>query len=431
MCIDFDNPEVKKYMFEGTFGLEKESLRVDKSGFLSHTEHPFKDNKNIDRDFCESQTEIITNVCDSADSLYNEISALQNTVTEALLKLDSGAEYLWPFSNPPYIRGEKDIPIATYTGALKGKEMYRKYLAEKYGRKKMLFSGIHFNFSFSSALLEVAFNSSGEKYFSEFKDKMYLELTKKITKYSWLIVYLTAASPVVDGSFLADSSVGQDVISEYASIRCSKAGYWNDFVPLLEYSSLDAYAKSIQSYVDSGQLISPSELYYPVRLKPSGDNSLQSLERSGVNHIELRMLDLNPLSHCGILKEDICFLHLLIVYLMSISNAEFEVPDQVSAIKNMKRAAALDEEKIKIETSSGEFKPAAAAAYEILCDMERFFGRHSYPYNTDVIGFQKRKVEDTNNRYAVIVKNRFGKNYVQAGLALADEYSKGLKREAK
>ena len=38
--------------FDGNFGLEKESLRVDEKGFLAHTSHPFLENKNIDRDFC-------------------------------------------------------------------------------------------------------------------------------------------------------------------------------------------------------------------------------------------------------------------------------------------------------------------------------------------------------------------------------------------
>ena len=54
-----------------------------------------------------------------------------------LLSLDSGKELMWPFSNPPYVLGENDIPIAVFHGKLKGKELYREYLAAKYGKHKM------------------------------------------------------------------------------------------------------------------------------------------------------------------------------------------------------------------------------------------------------------------------------------------------------
>lgn len=41
-----------------------------------------------------------------------------------LLHLKTGKELMWPFSNPPYVLGEKDIPIASYEGVLRGKEQY-------------------------------------------------------------------------------------------------------------------------------------------------------------------------------------------------------------------------------------------------------------------------------------------------------------------
>ena len=55
MSFDFDNTNIKKNVFKGFFGIEKESLRVDERGYLSHTRHPFVNNPNIDRDFCENQ----------------------------------------------------------------------------------------------------------------------------------------------------------------------------------------------------------------------------------------------------------------------------------------------------------------------------------------------------------------------------------------
>ena len=180
MSFNFDNQNIIKNMYKGSFGIEKESLRVKTDGFLSHTPHPFGHNKHIDRDFCENQIEIVTDVFDDTGSVYSQLSALHNTVVQKLKRLETESEILWMFSNPPYVNGESDIPIASFKGSLKGKEIYRKYLAEKYGKKKMLFSGIHFNFSFADELLDCGFKDSKINSFTDYKNNLYLELAKKI-----------------------------------------------------------------------------------------------------------------------------------------------------------------------------------------------------------------------------------------------------------
>lgn len=427
MSLNYDNPYIQENMFKGCFGLEKESLRVDEYGYLSHTKHPFIGNGNIDRDFCENQVEIITDVCSSTDSLYSNIERLQRTVIKKLLHLKSGQEFLWPFSNPPYIKGEADIPIASFNGALIDKQVYRQYLAEKYGKKKMLFSGIHFNFSFSDDVLAKGHEESNCNSFKEYKNNIYLELAKKAVKFSWLIVYLTSASPVMDGSFFKDDAIGKDVITNHSSSRCSEIGYWNDFIPLLDYNTLNAYTGSIQSLIDCGKLKSISELYYPVRLKPLGKNSLKNLENNGVNHIELRMLDLNPLSPNGIIKEDIEFIHLLIIYLMSLENTAFETHEQIAAIRNAKKAAQFDDEKIYIETNGNDTLPIKKAALNILCSMEDFFNKFAQMYALNIIKYQKNKILINDKRYAAIIRNKFGHNYVEKGLKLTKEYAETIK----
>ena len=68
MSFNFDNQNIIKNMYKGSFGIEKESLRVKTDGFLSHTPHPFGHNPHIDRDFCENQIEIVTDVFDDTGS---------------------------------------------------------------------------------------------------------------------------------------------------------------------------------------------------------------------------------------------------------------------------------------------------------------------------------------------------------------------------
>lgn len=428
MSLNFDTTLSIQNMYKATFGLEKESLRSDENGFLSHTKHPFIGNSHIDRDFCENQVEIVTDVWDSTDAVFKQISELHRTVVNELSVLESGKEIVWQFSNPPYVKGESDIPIASYKRSLKGKEIYRKYLAEKYGKKKMLFSGIHFNFSFGDELIEISRAENKTDSFYEHKNNLYLELAKKITKYSWLIVYLTAASPVMDGSYFDDTKLGKDVITPFSSARCSEIGYWNEFIPILKYDTLESYVGSIQDYVDKGLLRSVSELYYPIRLKPKGENSLDNLKNSGVNHIELRMLDLNPLSPVGIFKEDIDFLHMLIIYLMSLDDEDFTEHEQVSAVKNVKHAANFDDENTVIEFY-GEKVSVKSAALKVLCDMQDFFAKRKQETATEIIIMQKEKILHKNKRYAQIIKDTYGKDYVKKGIQLSLTYADILKKE--
>lgn len=422
MSFNFDNQNIINNMYKGSFGIEKESLRVNKDGFLSHTSHPFGSNPHIDRDFCENQVEIVTDVFGDTSSVFNQLSDLHNTVVKKLLNLESGGEILWLFSNPPYVKGESDIPIANFKGSLKGKEIYRKYLAEKYGKKKMLFSGIHFNFSFADELLKCGFYDSKADNFADYKNNLYLELAKKMTKYSWLIVYLTAASPIMDGSYFDDRAIGKSVVTPFSSARCSKIGYWNEFTPILNYNNLESYVNSIQQYIDDGLLKSASELYYPIRLKPQGANSIENLKTTGINHIELRMLDLNPLSPVGIFKEDMDFLHMLILYMTSLDDEDFSESEQICAIKNVKQAAEYDDENTFINLD-GEKIPLKSAALDVLCDMQKFFEKHNQHNALNIIDYQKNKITDKSKRYVEIIRKNFSKNYVENGIRLSMKYA--------
>lgn len=420
---------INNYILEGQFGLEKESLRVDEHGFLAHTPHPFTESEKIDRDFCENQIEIITGVNGSAEAVYEELKGLHNTAVRRLYHLKSGREYIWNFSNPPFVKSEEDIPIAKFHGEFHGKELYREYLAEKYGKKKMLFSGIHFNFSFSENYLREAFEESRLENYGEFKNRLYLNLAQKVVRYGWLIVYLTAASPLMDGSFENYNDLGKDILSPYASGRCSEIGYWNDFVPIIDYSDLNTYVDSIQEYVDLGQLKNPAELYYPVRLKPLGEHSLKNLKETGVNHIELRNIDLNPLADTGVQREDIEFLHLLLVYLNVQEDRKLEDFEQIMAIRNIKESARFDDESIVIETGWSNKENIRKEALGILTEMEEFFRKPGWEETQKVLDYQKNKVINEKERYAKKIMNAFDGGYVKQGLEAAKTYAKKIQRE--
>ncbi len=402
MLFDINNDTIKEYIEQAEFGIERESLRISGDGRLAQTPHPFESNKNIDRDFCENQTELISDVFTSPEKVNEHLMYLQKIVNSRLKEQD---EYLWPFSNPPRISGEDEIPVARYGGSLQSKSVYRQYLARKYGKVKMLFSGIHLNFSFTNELVRTAFEQSGYDSFFDFKNSLYLRLAARLTQYAWLVVYLTAASPVADATIGAGSNV-------YSSVRCSEIGYWNHFTPMLDYSGLESYIASIQRYIDNGNLRSVSELYYPVRLKPRGANSLEALAQNGINHLELRVIDVNPLSRTGIFDEDIRFAHLLMLYLASLPEYDLTGKDQIKAIHDVRSAAVFGNEDIR------------QRAISVLAEIESFTKKH-FPQFSDTIDYQFGKTK-TGCSYAERVSSRFGDDYMNKGIALAKEYRESV-----
>lgn len=413
MSWDFDDKALQPHIYEAEYGIEKESLRVTPEGRLCHTPHPFHQ-ACIDRDFCENQVEMISSVHRDADSLFDELYAIHRTVYDKLRGMN---ELLWPFSNPPIVLSQEDVPIARFEGELKEREVYREYLAQKYGRTKMLYSGIHFNFSFSDELLRTAFDRSGETDFRRFKDDCYFELSRKLLRYTWLVVYLTAASPLAHPSFLKLSGLNDADRYRYASFRCSEVGYWNDFLPVLDFTDADSYTASIQGYIDRGRLYAASELYYPLRLKPRGKNSTDALKENGVNHIELRCLDVNPLSEVGLFREDIRFIHLLMLYLMSLEDTPADEAAQRTAIGNIK-AAALYNDTENTVVWDGRTVSVREAAAGVLEETERFAARYAPEFLPDII-YQKEKL--SGRRYAQTVREGFI-SYIDDGLTLARKY---------
>lgn len=421
-----NDPAVREYLLQGNFGLEKESLRVTGDGYLAHTPHPFpEDDPNIVRDFCENQTEINTGVHPTADGAVSELREHYERIQRTLMELPV-REYLWPFSNPPYIRGEDDVPVACFEGGRSFKTAYRYYLSDRYGRYTMCFSGIHFNFSFGEDLLEQDFRVSGMADRREYRDQFYLELAEKAAQYGWILTAVTAASPMLDSSFVEKGKTGGDCFTGMASVRCGPTGYWNFFAPVFDYRDIRSYADSIQRYVDDGLLAAPSELYYPVRLKPRGENDLTTLRENGVNHIELRMFDLNPLDPAGVRVEDVRFAQLLLVFLASIPRRDFPESAQVQAVQNFKNAASYDLKTVKIVPASGAVCSVADAARDVLYEMRRFY--RDFPEDVQaVLQFETDKFRDPENRYAWILRREFADGYVTKGLELARKRQEELR----
>ena len=379
--------KIKSDILKGYFGLERETLRVDSASRLALSPHPFR-SKRLSRDFCENQLEIITPVC---DSVKGALKALGKLDAYARRRIAKEGESLWLYSNPPYFESEDEIPIAQYKGKLSFEYDYRAFLEKRYGKRIMLYSGIHFNFSFRKEFLKRQPVSS---------DELYLRLFKQLSRTSWLLVLLTAASPLYDRSF--DKAKPGLALNKYASPRSGSKGYWNTFIPALDYSTVENYVKSVQAYVKSGALYSAHELYLPVRIKPRGDNSPENLKKTGIDHIELRMFDLDPLEKLGVAEKDLDFAHLLAVYLLSEKDFRFTKALQAEAIKNHQNAALYDLKNVRIGK-----KPIREAALAVIGKMERYFSSFEDKKEINkILAYEKEKL--TKKRLCEQVREAIG-----------------------
>lgn len=296
---------------EGLFGLEKENLRVDKAGKLALTPHPAVFGNKLKHpyvttDFSESQVEMITPPLPEISQAVGFLETIHDIVS-----LELGDELLWPQSIPPILPADQQIPIASYDEDGAEAREYREFLAQKYGPKNQLFSGIHFNFSFSDKLLEMLYLKANSAIsFDDFKDEIYLKTARQLLRLRWLYVLLYGCSPVVDPSFelrckMSPYPVDKNVIA--LSIRNSCYGYRNfdDLYP--DYSSVQAYKASIDKMVIDGKIAAPKELYSAIRPK-----FIQSPDH--ISYLEFRCIDIDPTTKAGISTEALHFLHALALY---------------------------------------------------------------------------------------------------------------------
>ena len=321
-------------ILEGSFGIEWESLRAKDDGKLSLTPHPavFGDkltNPLITTDFSESQIEIITPTFDTIDDAFENFSLLSDMVNASLPQ----DEYLWFQSIPCILPYWDQIPIAQYSGEGESSQKYREDLARRYGVKKQMISGVHFNFSFSEKFLKKLYSLENDDLsFKNFKDDIYLKIARNYLRYCWLIIYLTGCSIGSHKTFSNDCIHLMDAKDNYGSyystrgpsFRNASCGYKNlkDLYP--SYNSVNEFVGDINSFIDNGDLSEAKELYTQIRLKPKNPKDLlNSLKDSGIEYIEIRTLDINPFYQCGIVNRDMKFLHLFLIYMLVKDESDY------------------------------------------------------------------------------------------------------------
>lgn len=317
-------------------GIEKESLRVTRSGKLATSPHPpalgsALTHPQITTDFSEAQPELITGVHPNAEACLEELDDIHRFVHA---NLDN--ELLWSASMPCMLGQNSDIPVGQYgtTNIARAKTVYRVGLGNRYGRLMQTISGIHYNFSLPEAVWPAFAEVRGIPADENTASIGYLDLVRNFRRHSWLLIYLFGASPALCRSFVKEGTThnleafdkGTLYLPYATSLRMGRLGYRSDAQSNLHvsYNTVGDYAATLREGLSTpyppyeayptGQdgdyqqlntcLLQIENEFYgtirPKRTTHSGERPISALLERGVEYVEVRCLDVNPFLPSGI-----------------------------------------------------------------------------------------------------------------------------------
>jgi glutamate--cysteine ligase len=343
----------QQYLLSGGLkGIEKESLRISKEGFIAQTPHPKTlgsalTHPHITTDYSEALIELITPpFADVKDTL----SYLHNIHRFVYDHLDN--EILLGASMPCGIDGDESIPIAEYGSSNIGrmKHVYRHGLWHRYGRTMQAIAGIHFNYSVPENLLIALHRQEKSQLgLEQFTADAYFGLIRNFQRLGWLILYLFGASPAICKNFFKSRPALMSHFEEFdtgtlyhpyaTSLRMSDIGYKskNQANLKIDYNSLSGYVDSLSKAIETpypeyekigvavngeyrqlnGNILQiENEFYSTIRPKQiinSGEKPTLALKRRGVRYIEMRSIDLDLFNPIGIDEAKARFIEALLL----------------------------------------------------------------------------------------------------------------------
>jgi glutamate--cysteine ligase len=352
---------LRPLLIHGLKGIEKESLRINRKGFISLSPHPVElgaalTHPYITTDYSEALLELITPALPDGRETLDFLTDLHKYVCANI-----NDELLLAASMPVGALHDSAIPIAQYGSSNVGvmKHIYRRGLSYRYGRCMQVIAGIHFNYSLPEQFwpqYQHLMKHTGDP--QSFITNGYMRMIRNLQRYGWLILYLFGASPAVSKSFVESRNATCshtlekfDETSYYkpfaTSLRMSEIGYVNPVQAMfhVSFNSLDEYIRDLASatkisYLDyekigvkagdqyrqlnTNFLQIANEYYTSVRPKqPTRPNErpLKALRSRGIEYIEIRSLDIDLFEPIGISIETARFLEAFSVYCLFRENS--------------------------------------------------------------------------------------------------------------
>ncbi|WP_281648408.1 glutamate--cysteine ligase [Parendozoicomonas sp. Alg238-R29] len=418
-------------------GIEKEGLRVTPQQKLSQKAHPEQlgsalTHPYITTDYSEALLEFITPVYrDAADAL----DFLSQLHTETLNNMPEG-EVIWTTSMPPVLEGDDQIPVAYYGTSNTGKmkHVYRLGLAHRYGKAMQTIAGIHYNFSLSEEFWSLMQKADKADSLSamDYQSTGYFAMIRNFRRYAWLLSYLFGASPALDKSFLyGGDGHGLDELDEETlylpwatSLRMSDLGYTSDAQSSLPvcYNTLDNYVNSLWKAIHtpyapyknigtgpngeyrqlSSNLLQIENEYYstirPKRVTRTGEKPVVALKERGVEYIEVRSLDINPLMPLGIDLNQSLFMDTFLLFCALQDSPEISEQECLDITNNFTLSVREGRKpglQFQDGDSSREFVEWATELFELMMPVARLLDQAN---NTDAysksLNLESNKLSD-------------------------------------
>jgi glutamate--cysteine ligase len=395
-----------------TRGFEKECLRVDAQGHLAHTPHPRELGSKlthpwITTDYAESLLEFITPPSQDPDFPLAFLRDIHRYTVQNL-----HGETMWPGSMPCEVGEDKDIALANYgsSNSARIKYVYRNGLGLRYGRQMQTIAGVHYNWSMPEAFWPVLYACHGAtEPMQDFIDTRYFGLLRNFLRYSWLIPYLFGATPAVNKSFVQGRTTDlhalgdSTLVGPYATcLRMSDLGYQNRVQASLNvsFNSLGEYAQALDAAIhtpdpfyqaigvrdgtaddapwkqlNANVLQIENEFYAgirPKRIGLHGERPATALQKYGVQYVEVRLFDLNPLIDIGIAPEQSKFADAFLMMCLLRDSPPITSREQSENAENKRRVVTRGRDpelKLLVHNTEQAMRPMA---HELFDDMQPF-----------------------------------------------------------
>lgn len=352
-------------------GIERESLRMQSSGFLSQADHPQAlgsalTHPHITTDYSEALMEFITPPQGSIGEALDYLKDI-HAVAHRHLEHD---EKLWPLSMPCMLDDDEErIRLAQYGASNIGrfKTLYRRGLGVRYGRRMQTISGVHYNLSFPEHFFEALQAEEQDEQLQalslqDYRSHRYFGLIRNFIRLTPLVMFVLGASPSVCQCFMTGREhqllpllKGTLFLPYATALRMGRFGYQNSAQKQLgiHYNNLSGYLAGLQQAVKTpyapfsrlglsdaqgeplqinDHVLQIENEYYslvrPKQVPRDGETPSQALASRGVSYVELRAVDVNPYSAIGIDENAAGFLEALALYCLLQDSPELLEAEQ-------------------------------------------------------------------------------------------------------
>ncbi len=440
-------------------GIERESLRILHSGRPATSDHPLAlgsklTNSNITVDFSEGLVELITEPFYDISSTFSRLTHILGFCSQNLAK-----DELLLATSMPLTATEDEIKVAHFGTSNSGKmkEVYRRGLAQRYGKIMQVISGVHYNFSYDVELIN---RLNQERNLSS--DALYFSAINHYFDFMWLIPYLFGSSPICAKTSVKQTpeylkTLNDDFyIAEYAtSLRMSGLGYQSPAQKdlYISYASLKDYVydlinatkttyppfEKIGLYADNGsrQQLSTSILqieneYYssirPKQITKRCERPACALLNRGVAYLEVRVVDVNPFDPLGIDETTAHFIEALLLSCLLQPKKQYQQSEIMRNKANFAKVVTHGRKpRLQLKDNQGKdisLKDFGVLQLELIAHTAQSMGDKYF----QAVMQQFEKLTDPGKTLSAQLIDHAGKDYAQTVLELSRENTQGLQK---